>query len=32
MPVTATYPLEEIRAAHGVVAQRHGRGKRVVVV
>ena len=32
MPVTAMYPLEEIRTAHDVVAKRHGRGKRVVVV
>jgi NADPH:quinone reductase-like Zn-dependent oxidoreductase len=32
MPVTATYPLEEIRVAHDVVAKRHGRGKGVVVV
>lgn len=32
MPVTAMYPLEEIRTAHDVVAQRHGRGKQVVVV
>ncbi len=32
MPVMQTYPLEEIRAAHAVVAARHGRGKRVVVV
>ncbi|HEU5171446.1 MAG TPA: NAD(P)-dependent alcohol dehydrogenase, partial [Gemmatimonadales bacterium] len=32
MPVTATYRLEEIRAAHAVVGERHGMGKRVVVV
>jgi NADPH:quinone reductase-like Zn-dependent oxidoreductase len=32
MPVMATYPLDEIRAAHDAVATRHGRGKRVVVV
>lgn len=32
MPVTATYPLEEIRMAHDAVAQRHGRGKQVIVV
>ncbi|MFN2563607.1 MAG: NADP-dependent oxidoreductase [Gemmatimonadaceae bacterium] len=32
MPVTATYRLDEIRAAHDAVAERHGRGKRVLVV
>jgi NADPH:quinone reductase-like Zn-dependent oxidoreductase len=32
MPVTAMYPLEEIRTAHDVVAKRHGRGKQVIVV
>jgi NADPH:quinone reductase-like Zn-dependent oxidoreductase len=32
MPVTGTFPLEEIRAAHALVAKRHGRGKRVIVV
>jgi NADPH:quinone reductase-like Zn-dependent oxidoreductase len=32
MPVTATYPLEEIRPAHDTVARRHGRGKQVIVV
>ncbi len=32
MPVTAMYPLEEIRAAHDAVARRHGRGKQVIVV
>ena len=32
MPVTAMFPLEEIRTAHELVVQRHGRGKRVVVV
>jgi len=32
MPVTATYHLEDIRAAHDAVAGRHGRGKRVVIV
>jgi NADPH:quinone reductase-like Zn-dependent oxidoreductase len=32
MPVTAMYPLEEIRRAHDAVAKRHGRGKQVVVV
>lgn len=32
MPVTATYRLEEIRAAHDAVAAKHGRGKRVVVI
>ncbi|HET8623205.1 MAG TPA: NAD(P)-dependent alcohol dehydrogenase [Gemmatimonadales bacterium] len=32
MPVTGTFPLEEIRAAHSLVAKRHGRGKRVIVV
>lgn len=32
MPVTETFPLEEIRAAHAAVARGHGRGKRVVVV
>jgi NADPH:quinone reductase-like Zn-dependent oxidoreductase len=31
MPVSATYPLDDIRAAHDVVAQRHGRGKRVLL-
>ena len=32
MPVTGTFSLEEIRAAHDLVAKRHGRGKRVIVV
>jgi hypothetical protein len=32
MPVTAMYPLEEIRKAHDAVARRHGRGKQVIVV
>jgi NADPH:quinone reductase-like Zn-dependent oxidoreductase len=32
MPVTATYRLDEIRMAHAAVAERHGRGKRVLVV
>ncbi len=32
MPVTAMYPLEQIRTAHDLVAARHGRGKRVVVI
>lgn len=32
MPVTRTYPLDEVRAAHADVAERHGRGKAVVVV
>jgi len=32
MPVTATYPLEEIRRAHDAVGARHGRGKSVLVV
>jgi NADPH:quinone reductase-like Zn-dependent oxidoreductase len=32
MPVTRAYPLEAIRMAHGAVAERHGRGKSVVVV
>jgi NADPH:quinone reductase-like Zn-dependent oxidoreductase len=32
MPVTGTFPLEEIRSAHDLVAKRHGRGKRVIVV
>ena len=32
MPVTGTFPLEEIRVAHDLVAKRHGRGKRVVLV
>ena len=32
MPVTAMYPLEEIRAAHDAVAGLHGRGKRVGVI
>jgi NADPH:quinone reductase-like Zn-dependent oxidoreductase len=32
MPVTGTFPLEEIRAAHDLVARRHGRGKRVIIV
>jgi NADPH:quinone reductase-like Zn-dependent oxidoreductase len=32
MPVTGTFPLEEIRGAHDLVAKRHGRGKRVIVV
>jgi NADPH:quinone reductase-like Zn-dependent oxidoreductase len=32
MPVTGTFPLEAIRAAHDLVAKRHGRGKRVIVV
>jgi NADPH:quinone reductase-like Zn-dependent oxidoreductase len=32
MPVTAMYPLEEIRKAHDAVAGRHGRGKQVIVI
>ena len=32
MPVSAMYPLEQIRAAHDAVAGLHGRGKRVLVV
>lgn len=32
MPVTGTFPLEDIRTAHDLVAKRHGRGKRVIVV
>jgi NADPH:quinone reductase-like Zn-dependent oxidoreductase len=32
MPVTATYRLEEIAAAHDAVGKRHGRGKQVVAV
>jgi NADPH:quinone reductase-like Zn-dependent oxidoreductase len=32
MPVTGTFPLEQIRGAHDLVAKRHGRGKRVIVV
>jgi NADPH:quinone reductase-like Zn-dependent oxidoreductase len=32
MPVTAMYPLEEIRAAHDAVVRGHGRGKQVIVV
>jgi NADPH:quinone reductase-like Zn-dependent oxidoreductase len=32
MPVTATFLLDEIRPAHDLVAQRHGRGKRVIVI
>jgi NADPH:quinone reductase-like Zn-dependent oxidoreductase len=32
MPVTAMYPLEEIRSAHDAVARGHGRGKQVIVV
>ncbi|MGH7630769.1 MAG: NAD(P)-dependent alcohol dehydrogenase [Gemmatimonadales bacterium] len=32
MPVMETFPLEQIRAAHDVVGERHGRGKRVVLV
>jgi NADPH:quinone reductase-like Zn-dependent oxidoreductase len=32
MPVTGTFPLEEIRSAHDLVSKRHGRGKRVIVV
>lgn len=32
MPVTRTYRLDEVRAAHADVAERHGRGKAVMVV
>jgi NADPH:quinone reductase-like Zn-dependent oxidoreductase len=32
MPVTATYRLEDIAAAHDAVGARHGRGKQVVGV
>jgi NADPH:quinone reductase-like Zn-dependent oxidoreductase len=32
MPVQETFPLERIREAHAVVAQKHGRGKRVIVL
>ncbi|HWB42525.1 MAG TPA: NAD(P)-dependent alcohol dehydrogenase [Gemmatimonadales bacterium] len=32
MPVTAMYPLEDIRTAQDVVGRRHGRGKQVLVV
>jgi NADPH:quinone reductase-like Zn-dependent oxidoreductase len=32
MPVTAMYPLEEIRTAHDAVARLHGRGKQVIVI
>jgi NADPH:quinone reductase-like Zn-dependent oxidoreductase len=32
MPVTAMYPLEEIRSAHDAVAKGHGRGKQVIVI
>jgi NADPH:quinone reductase-like Zn-dependent oxidoreductase len=32
MPVQETFPLERIREAHAAVAQRHGRGKRVIVL
>ena len=32
MPVTAMFPLEEIRSAHDAVARGHGRGKQVIVV
>jgi NADPH:quinone reductase-like Zn-dependent oxidoreductase len=32
MPVMATYPLDQIRAAHDAVAEKHGRGKRVLVI
>jgi NADPH:quinone reductase-like Zn-dependent oxidoreductase len=32
MPVTAMYPLEEVRKAHDAVVRRHGRGKQVIVI
>jgi NADPH:quinone reductase-like Zn-dependent oxidoreductase len=32
MPVTAKYSLEQIREAQDVVAERHGRGKRVLLI